>query len=262
MTHTADDEAGSSGAFDAESFTAALVHARRTGQQIATDAVGVPPPDLAAAFAVQGSVARTLGAATAGWKVSSAPDGALSAPIFADLVSGDGETSPVSAGRVIGLEVEIALRLRPDFIEAGRPNPAPVTEAIEAVSIGIELIGSRFADHAAVPFTAHLADCLANAGYVVGAAVDPAIVAAIGRAACRVEIDGRVVHDEVTKHPDGDPLSGLVAGAASAETAAGPWTAEHFFTTGTLCGVVPVSGPCRITASIGDFGSVTTILAA
>lgn len=262
MTHTGSSKLGgacaSHSVYDPRQFSSRLVSAHQTGRPIVGDERIAHPPDTGSAVAVQSEVARLLRAETAGWKLACTSDHLVAAPIFAELVTGDGVvTSPIKE-LVTGIEVELAFRLKPEFVESGTQFPPELnlSEAIDSAFIGIELIGSRFQDTDGLPFTSLLADNLGNAGYVIGGAFDPDLLAEIEKTHCQIEVDGVLVFDEWAKHPNGDPLWPLRRFISSPERGSMAPESARFFTTGSLCGLVPVTKPSRIKASIAGFGDV------
>jgi len=212
------------------------------------------PADNAAALAVQAAVARSLGESVAGWKIGSSPAGAFAAPLFSRLLYESPASRPLGRNGILGIEVEVALRLGRDLVEA-EPAEA-LLAAAESVLAGIEIVESRFRDQPSLPFTAHLADNLANGGYVTGGSVPGGAPIDLAGLRCRVEIDGAVVFDAIQAHPQGDPLVPLAAWAAAPAHPLGTARAGQIVTLGTLCGLLPVAGPCRIRASVENIGSV------
>ncbi|MFT7723693.1 MAG: 2-keto-4-pentenoate hydratase [Roseateles sp.] len=98
------------------------------------------------AYAVQDGVARALGWPRARWKSGGAgPQGPFShSPV-----------SPVTAGPLLGLEAEVALRVGAD----GSP---------EAMCIAVELVASRWAEGMEAPALLRMADFQSNAGLLLG----------------------------------------------------------------------------------------------
>lgn len=234
-----------------------LVEAHRDGRRLPAPQAGDAPPDFAASYAIQALVAARVGGPVAGWKAALSPQGPVVAPIFASSVSAGGAPRPAGGPPVFGVELECAFRLgsAPGAGGASRSAPEPAPPIME-VRLGVELIGSRFVDPGAAPFTAFLADNLANAGYCFGETIDPQGLPSLENAVCRVEIDGRLVFEGAPRHPNGDPRAPL--GPCLPVLAAHPagYAAGQFVTTGSLCGVLAVERPRRIDAVIDGVGRV------
>lgn len=206
-------------------------------------------------MAVQAEVVRQLGAEVAGWKVAIRPDGLpVSAPLLRHLLVRGGVDGPPQRGS--GIEVEIAFRLKTDL----PPRPeAPyarheILEAIDGVLVGVEIIRSRLDNPSGAPFPLFLADNLGNGSYVAGA--ETGLIEGLERARCTIGMDGAVIHDAPGGHPNGDPLTPLLAYASRQSDRMGGLRAGQIVTTGSLCGLIQVRGPGVLTARIEGIGMV------
>lgn len=155
-----------------------------------------------------------------------------------------------------GIEVEIAFRLKTDL----PPRPeAPyarheILEAVGGVLVGVEVIRSRLDDPSDVPFPLFLADNLGNGSYVAGA--ETGLIEGLERARCTIGMDGAVIHDAPGGHPNGDPLTPLLAYASSQSDRLGGLRAGQIVTTGSLCGLIRWQSPGVLTARIEGIGMV------
>lgn len=206
-------------------------------------------------MAVQAEVARRLEAEVAGWKVAIRPDGLpVAAPLLRALLVSGGADGPPQRGS--GIEVEIAFRLKTDL----PPRPeAPyarheILEAIDGVLVGVEIIRSRLDNPSGAPFPLFLADNLGNGSYVAGA--ETGLIEGLERARCTIGMDGAVIHDAPGGHPNGDPLTPLLAYASRQSDRMGGLRAGQIVTTGSLCGLIQVRGPGVLTARIEGIGMV------
>lgn len=143
-----------------------LVAARRQGARIALAGPDVPK-DYEEGFAIQDKVVAALSSPVIGWKVMEVPGGPV---IFAPILQ-SGRITPGSAWNVVGkepagIELEIAFRMGRD-VPAGA-TPDQVLDAVAAAHVVFELCQSRLADPGKQPRHVMLADCIANAGLVVG----------------------------------------------------------------------------------------------
>jgi 2-keto-4-pentenoate hydratase len=243
---------------EAQGLAGLIAEGHRSGVLI--DGLGAlpAPPDVAAAMKVQAQVAEALGESVAGWKVGITPEGeGLAAPLFSRLLFDSPASRPLGRDGILGIEVEVALRLGRD-LEQGReaPSPEALFGAAASVVAGIEIVASRFRDQPSLPFTAHLADNLANAGYVVGGGAPGGKLIDLAALHCRVEIGGELAFDAVQDHPQGDPLVPLAAWAAAPAHPLGGMRAGQIVTLGTLCGLLPVTAPGPVRATVEGIGSI------
>jgi 2-keto-4-pentenoate hydratase len=143
-----------------------LVAARRQGARIALAGPDVPK-DYEEGFAIQDKVVAALGSPVIGWKVMEVPAGPV---IFAAILQ-SGRVIPGGTWNVVGkepagIELEIAFRMGRD-VPAGA-SAAQVLDAVAAAHVVFELCQSRLADPGKQPRHVMLADCIANAGIVIG----------------------------------------------------------------------------------------------
>ncbi|MDB5649733.1 MAG: hypothetical protein JWL62_1253 [Hyphomicrobiales bacterium] len=247
-------------------LAARLAEARHTRQPYELEA-SATPADAAAAYATQADVAARLGTTVAGWKVGFAPTpdkAPMAGPMFACDFRENGGTYRLAPGETVMVEAELALRLAQDL----PPRPgAPYTEseilaATGEMLVGIELVGTRYTDPDAAPFTARLADNFNNAAYVVGQGIRDFAGLDRARLRCHLWIDGTCVNDRIGGHGDGDPLLPMLAWASHQVDALGGLKAGQVITTGSLNAPVALSGSARIEAELAGLGRVTLNLSA
>lgn len=241
---------------DLNAYTARLQAALASGLPVEG---GEEPNTLAEAYEIQRLSGAPHGDAVAGWKVADHPVlGPVAAPIFGPLSKPDGSNWTFRPG--LGIEIEVALRLRRD-LPRGTYSREAILDAVDQVRLGVEMVGTRLAPgnrnaHAA------LADRLANAGYVMGAQSGLWPDKAIAGRACRLTLDGELIHDAPADPPKRDALAITAAWLAVAGDRCGGFRAGQFVTTGSLCGVVPVPRPGRAVASLEGFGTVDIMIEA
>jgi 2-keto-4-pentenoate hydratase len=242
-------------------LASALVEARRSGRRIGSVGDDLVPAGIADAIAVQDAVAAMLGEEPGGWKISIAPQGRVAAPMFRSAMLTSGGTRVVRDG-FFAVEVEFAVRLKRDLVvPVGTSlDRAEVLAAVDTLLVGIELIESRLEDHPNQPFMAFVADNIANGGYVTGTEGPFDAAADLTGRQCRVDLDGEVLFDAPAVHGNGDPLVPLVECVGVVGSAMGGWRAGQVITTGSICGVIPVTARGRITASISGIGEATVTL--
>ncbi len=233
-----------------------IVAARRQGARIALQPADAPM-SFEEGFAVQDKVVAALGEPSAGWKVMQVPDGpVIFAPILRSGLVPAGGTWKVAGGEPAGIELEIAFRL-------GRDVPAGAMEdellnAVEAAHVVFELCQSRLAEPAKQPRHVMLADCIANAGLVVGDAV------AGWRSLDLRSRPGRLLVDGKT-HVEGksvDPLAALAL-LEPAMTARGKrLQGGQIVITGSLIGMNWLTGRHQLEGVVDGLGRVAANLQA
>lgn len=233
-----------------------LVAARRQGARIALGGADLPK-DYEEGFTIQDKVVAALASPVIGWKVMEVPGGPV---IFAPILQ-SGRVAPGGAWNVVGkepagIELEVAFRM-------GRDVPASATagqvlDTVAAAHVVFELCQSRIADPAKQPRHVMLADCIANAGIVVGPEItnwrSQDLVARPGR----LLVDGKV-------HVEGksvDPVGALgmllpVLAARGKKLSSG-----QIVITGSLIGMNWLTGRHALKGVIDGCGEVAIEVAA
>lgn len=229
-----------------------LAGAHRTNSLVTLDAeLDALPVDQAPA--VQLAVMQRLGEVAPASKVAINREGrAVIAPMFGSRFVESGSALPMAGAT--GLEVEIAVRLGRDLAPG-----MDLLSAIDGFFVGVELIGPRLANHRQAGLGAFLADNLVSNGYAINRSVPWSHGPDIGFSVV-VEVDGRKVHDAPALNPFGGVLVALGAYLQAPFDCHGALRAGHMITTGTLCGVIPISGPCEIHARIGEGPTVNVTM--
>jgi 2-keto-4-pentenoate hydratase len=241
-------------ALPADALAARLVEAHRNGPRRFEAAL--VPADAAAAMRVQHDVARRLGAQIGGWKVGFGPDGVpFAGPLYETGIVVSPATRPLAAGDHVLVEVELAFRLARD-LPSRETSRDEIVAAIDSAIVGIELIRGRLGEPPAVPFLAFLADNAGNAGYVTGGSTRDFRSLDLTRLRCRLSVDGRMVHDKVGGHPQGDPIEPIRAWLARADDALGGLRAGHVVTTGSFTTPFRAEAAARFEASMAGIGEV------
>ena len=234
---------------DVAALAEALFAARATRQVLATRDLP-PPPDVAAAFAVQAQVMALRGGTVQAWKVGVRPGlGAVAAPMAPFSHAEQGNVT-LSWHDRIGIEVEVAFRLAEDIrVGAERPwTDDDLLARIDGVFLGIEVTGGRLADGNAAPAPLFVADCIDNDGYVLGPRLSPDIVGRVDSRSVPLVLRGPVQWDGVARHPTDDTLAPLLGFANARVSHLGGLRAGQIISTGALCGLLPV--PLRGTVDV------------
>jgi 2-keto-4-pentenoate hydratase len=214
-------------------------------------------------YEVQAQVARLTGARVAGWKTGFGPDKTpIAGPIFASDMVASGAIYRLAPGATVLVEVELAIRLARDLPPGRGCTIEDLLAATGEMLVGIELIGTRYANPDAAPFAARLADNLNNGAFVAGAGVQDFSRLPRSHLNVRLWIDGALVADHPGVHPDGDPLTGAAAWAGAQADRLGGLKAGQIITTGSLNTPAPVSGGARIEAELQELGRVALVIEA
>ncbi len=227
-----------------------LVAAQRASRS-EVDATLFADVDRAAAYRIQAGVLAALGETPALIKTAVQPDGVgIAAPIFASRYGQSGSFS-LPGTTVTGLEVEVGLVLGADLsTSTANADEAAIIEAIDHYFVGIEVCGTRFADRKLAGVQAGLADNMSSYGYVVNPA-ERDLGADIEQFDVQLSLDGVQLHSGPAKHSFGTVLNSFLA-YARAQVPAYPLKAGTIITTGSLCGLVPVSGTGLVKAVLGS----------
>jgi len=226
---------------------AQLVEAHRAGRHD-VDPAPYAALDRAAAYRVQHAVMQTRGERPGLYKTAVAPDGiGVVAPIFASRVGQSGALK-LPVANVVGLEVEVAVVLGKDV-----PNGTDEIDLVEAIDhyiVGVEIVGTRFTDRGASGANGGLADGMSSLGYIInpmhrepGADLDNFDVT--------LHFAGQQIYAAPAKHAFGTVLASLLA-YAKAQLPEYPLRAGTIITTGSLCGLVPTTGPGHVVAELGS----------
>ena len=221
----------------------ALAAAQRNHRTI--DSAPYAALDREAAYRVQVGVMKALGETAGMLKTAVHADGVgVVAPIYGDQVG----RAPcrLSLPTAIGLEVEVGVVLGRDVSTTA--SESDVATAIDHYFLGVEICATRYPDRKAAGPMGGLADNMSGLGYVIG----PRRAAGADIAGYDVvlEFAGKPIHNAPAKHAFGTVLASLVAYARS-QRPEFPLRGGTIVTTGSMCGLVPASGPGHVTATFG-----------
>ena len=234
---------------------AKLVAARRAGQRITLSAAETPR-SFAEGFALQDAVVAALGQRPIGWKLLVADGTPIFAPILASDEVTDGGTWRVIGGQPAGIEVEIAFRMGATMPETATRDQ--ILDAVASAHVVFELCQSRIADPANAPRHVGLADCVSNAGVVVGDAISGWRSMDMRDAPGRLLVDGKL-------HMEGksvDPFHILSMVPAALATRGKALEAGQVVITGSLVGMNWLEGSHALEGLIDGCGRVACRLEA
>ncbi len=242
----------------------ALVQARSASTLV--DAGSVPLSDPAEAYAVQDAVAQALqwfGGRPAGHWKSGGPhrDAVLT---HAPLPPAGVWASPADASawpfHLRGIEAEIALRLGQD-VDAARAatlDLAAAARLVDAMTVSIELVDTRWQQALDAPALHKLADLQSHAALVLGSWV-PFQARDWGAQRCTVQI-GAATHHFQGSHSMGDPAYVLPAWLRHATRAGAVLPAGTVLTTGTWCGILFAQPGDQVSAAFEGVGQASVRL--
>ena len=231
-----------------ETLANRLAEARRAGARIE---LADPPHDYEEGFAVQDRVVALLGEPVMGWKVIEVPGGPV---VFAPLLAGgqvpaSGSWQP-KGHEPAGIELEIAFRMARDV--AGDATADEIVDAIGSAHVVFELCQSRNRAPETLPRHVGLADCILNAGIVVGAEIVGWKGRDLRAIPGRLLVDGKL-------HIEGksvDPMRALQVLPAALMSRGKALKAGHVVITGSLIGMNWLRGRHAIRGEIDGCGAV------
>jgi len=233
-----------------------LVAARRQGSRI-TLAGHDAPADFEEGFAIQEMAVAALRSPVIGWKVMQVPQGPV---IFAPILESGrvlaGGRWAVSGREPAGIELEIAFRLGRD-VEPGTAAEL-VPGAVDSAHVVFELCQSRIADPGQQPRHVMLADCIANAGLVVGSEIRGWRAENLKQRSGRLLVDGKL-------HAEGnsaDPIAALQLLPAAMAARGKSLAAGQIVITGSLIGMNWLTGNRELEGVIDGLGRVAIGLSA
>ncbi len=233
-----------------------IVAARRQGIRVALAGPDVPA-NFEEGFAIQDKVVAALASPVIGWKVMAVPDGpVIFAPILQSGRVPAGGTWELVGREPAGIELEIAFRL--GRAVAPGTKPEQVLDAVESAHVVFELCQSRIAEPAKQPRHVMLADCIANAGLVLGPEIRGWRNEHLKERPGRLLVDGKM-------HVEGksvDPIGALQMLEPALTSRGKRLAAGQIVITGSLIGMNWLTGRHDLVGIIDGCGEVAIKLAA
>ncbi len=217
------------------------------------------PADQAAAYAIQHAVAE--GVAVGGWKVGLAGvgQGYLCAPMPQAGIAASPARLP--AGRLRGVEAEVAFRLGRDL--PPRPTPYDRVEIIAALATAhpaIEVLESAFLDPDAVDRLSNLADSVIHGGFVFGPGLADWQTLDFAAITVTQTIAGAALSR--TGNPAGDMIRLVEWLANEGSRWAGGLRAGQFVTCGSWTGKTPAPPGAEVRVAFPGLGEARATFAA
>ncbi|GGH30732.1 hydratase [Alsobacter metallidurans] len=238
----------------------ALLDSYRTKAPIASGSL--PSINRQDAFATQAAVAQGLGVQVGGWKVAMPDATSTAAPMFSDVLLGNGARYALPPGGAV-VEIELGVILTKDLPpRPGQPyTREEIGAAIGDALVGVEMVASRYLE---MPPEAEpnrwLADNMGNGAYISGDAKPLAVIGDPATLVCRYWANGELQHEKTGGHPAGDPIGWLVNWANAQEDTLGGLKAGQLVTTGSISPPKRFTAPTRIEAELDRIGRVVVEL--
>jgi 2-keto-4-pentenoate hydratase len=240
-----------------------LVAARVSGRPGPRLPESCRPSDLASALAIQRRSVALLGQPIGGWKCSlpPAPDRINAAPILAPTIFRASPCAIAVTSATARIEPEVAFVMRGDLPRRDTPYSEPeVRGAIGETRLVLELLGTRYADPAAVDWLEMMADCVQNQGLCVGPVLAAGPDAPLAAFPVTISGAGGVLSKHDGRHGDGHPLRPLVWLANFLAARGEGLRAGQVVTTGSYAGAIEVPMNEMLTVTFGELGAISTKL--
>jgi 2-keto-4-pentenoate hydratase len=247
-----------------QALVATLVRARQSGISADDASVGLQLQDAAQAYAVQAAVAQALdlhaGLAPAHWK-SGGPD-RQAVLTHAPLPAAGVWMSPAVAGAwpfvMRGIEAEVALRLGQsvDADLAASLDVASAALLVDAMTVSIEVVDSRWQRQTGAPALLRLADVQSHGALVLGTWI-PYAARDWQAQICRLQIGSRDEQIFTGTHTLADPAWLLRDWLLHATRGGALVPAGTVVTTGSWNGISPAAAGDRVRVRFDGIGEAS-----
>jgi 2-keto-4-pentenoate hydratase len=250
-----------------DAVASALIRARRDDTLADATRLADALTDTADAYAVQQLVARELG-----WFEAAPPrywkSGGLSRDAVlthAPLPPAGVWESPAHSGtrpfHLRGIEAEVALRLARDVDAAlaAKLDMESASALIDAMTVSIEVVDSRWREALDAPALCKLADLQSHGALVLGPWI-PFAARDWSAQSCRVQIGAQPPLERRGTHPLGDPAFLLPAWLRHATRDGRSLAAGTVVTTGTWVGILHAAAGDLVTAEFPGIGRASVQL--
>lgn len=235
-----------------------LIDARRNHKAWdTTHALALKGPDES--YNVQELITEQLGLAIGGWKTS-APDPhsiPIAAPIYAPLIYKSGTTLPASNFFVIGIEGEIAFRMKRDLPRQDHPyTHDDLYSTVGEMLPVIEIVDTRMRNGLNGNKSLILADNQSNGGLVIGTGISDWRHIDLTHQAAKVTVNGKVSYAGVDGNRAGDVFKLMAWAANHCASRIRPILSGDIVTTGTYTGMVFVDPGSEVVVDFPEIGRV------
>ncbi|MGF6600489.1 2-keto-4-pentenoate hydratase [Paraburkholderia sp. GAS448] len=240
-----------------ESLAARLIEARHTHTLIDSLPEELKPVSAADAYLVQRLTIAGLGGG-AGYKIGakSPTDEPQCAPLPASKVFGAANGVQRADYARTGLELEIAFSFATDIDRTFAERTGDILDAIDTMSVVVEVVDSRFKAWPQVDKLAQLADLQNNGALVTGDTVRYDRRFDFVAPEVRFYCGEQEIFSGRASNPAGDPRRLIVWLVGRALQAGQTIPARSMLTTGSYTGMYFPEGPDRVRGSIEGIGSI------
>lgn len=234
-----------------------LVAARRDRHPLRELPPGSRPASFADAIAVQNEIVRLLGESVPAYKVAGAtPEAMMWAPIIGSRSVANPGTFPAADVPLLGVEAEIAYRLKDDVTAADRTMTEEEFAARTIVVPTIEIVDTRFVSYDDSPPLQRAADFMSNGGLVYGEPWANGHEQDLTRLAIRLYAGDALICDTVGGHAAKDPrIPALTFIRAQARPDRLP--SGTIITAGSYTGLLYAKPGDTVTAHFAGYGQVS-----
>ncbi|RDJ21708.1 hypothetical protein DWF00_25475 [Bosea caraganae] len=146
-----------------------LVAARREARPLKELPPASQPASFAEAAAIQDAIVALLGETVPAYKVAGlTPEASLWSPILGSTIQANPGRFATSLVPLLGIEAEIAYRLKDDVTAADRGMTMAELDARTIIVPTIEVVDTRFVSYDQTPVLHRAADFMSNGGLVYG----------------------------------------------------------------------------------------------
>jgi len=257
-------------AHDPQAAATFIVRLRQTGERVAALPAALAPPDLEAAYATQDRVRTLLASPVSGWKIGAtatpvqakfAISEPMAGPFFAPETHASPARLPASAFTQRAIESEFAFRFARSLApRADGYSRDEILAAVDALVPAIEIVSTRFTSLLFDHVTTAVADCVLNAGFVLGAPVVDWRHLDLAAHPVRLSIDGREVATGSGAAVLGHPFTVLDWAVAHLGRRGIAIEPGQIISTGTTTGIVVMEPGQTARADFGTLGAVELTL--
>src|SRR5258705_2056247 len=193
-------------ASDIAEAAALLASARREGRPLNALPQAAQPSNFAEAAAIQDATVRLLSETVPAYKVSgTTPDAAMWAPILGSRYMRNPGRFAASMVPLLGIEAEIAYRLKDDITAADRAMTMAEFDRRTMIVPTIEVVDTRFASYDDTPILQRAADFMSNGGLAYGEPSADAGKQDLNIPPLKLHAGGALIADTVGGHAAKDP---------------------------------------------------------
>ncbi len=234
-----------------------LAAARSGGALLDALPTKAQPSTFTEAAAIQQALLGLLGETAAGYKVAgTTPETVMWGAILRSRMKAAPAAFPATLVPMLGVEPEVAFRLRRDVLAADRGLLLGDFDGLVEVVPAIEIVDSRFASYEGTPLLHRAADFMSNGGLVHGEPWTDVRTADLIALAVEVHAGEATIAATKGAHPAGDPRLPALA-FLQAPDRPDLLPRGTIITTGSYAGLLRGSPGDTVTAQFDGYGRLT-----